>query len=98
MADSKTDVERPMPQGARETECEECGYTYGTHAPTCPERTDKCEDCNERLITGLDARCDPCRNLADERAYERSENEAMFRGGEAAAYEAEQMAEARKLK
>jgi hypothetical protein len=24
-----------MPQGARETECEECGFTYGTHDTWC---------------------------------------------------------------
>lgn len=27
----------PMPEGARRTECLECGYTYGTHARWCPE-------------------------------------------------------------
>jgi acetyl esterase/lipase len=24
-----------MPDGARRSECEECGYTFGTHAPHC---------------------------------------------------------------
>jgi hypothetical protein len=55
-------------------------------------QTDLCEDCNERPITGLDALCDVCRNLANERAYQRDMEEPMFRGGEAAAFEAEQMA------
>lgn len=53
--------------------------------------TDLCEDCNECPITGLDARCDDCRQNAAERAYESDQGEC-FRGGEAAAYEAEEMA------
>jgi len=53
--------------------------------------TDLCEDCNDRPITGLDALCDVCRNLANERAYQRDMEEPMFRGGEAAAYEAEEI-------
>ena len=32
---------QPMPQGARETECEECEYTYGTHAPQCSLNPDR---------------------------------------------------------
>jgi hypothetical protein len=45
--------------------------------------TDLCEDCDERPITGLDARCDTCRQNADESAYERSLGEC-YRGSEAA--------------
>lgn len=33
--------EASMPQGARETECEECEYTYGTHAPQCSLNPDR---------------------------------------------------------
>lgn len=58
---------------------------------TSDEQTDLCEDCNERLITGLDALCDTCRENANERAYEREQSEC-FRGGEAEAYRAEQQA------
>lgn len=30
-----------MPQGARETQCGDCGWTYGTHSPTCPSQDDE---------------------------------------------------------
>jgi hypothetical protein len=53
------------------------------------EHTDLCETCDERPITGLDARCDTCRDNANESAYERSLGECL-RGGE---YEASVAAE-----
>lgn len=42
-----------MPQGARETACEECEWTYGTHAPTCRNHPDHdptpwCSHCGPR--------------------------------------------------
>lgn len=59
--------------------------------------TDLCEDCNERPITGLDARCDSCRDNANERAYERQQSEC-FRGGEYAGWLASEQEKARRLK
>lgn len=50
-----------------------------------PTETDLCEDCDERPITGLDARCDVCRENANERAYDRSMEEPTYRGSEYAA-------------
>jgi hypothetical protein len=54
--------------------------------------TDLCEDCNERPITGLDARCDACRENANERAYDRSMEEPTYRGTESAGALAEEQA------
>lgn len=54
--------------------------------------TDLCEDCNERPITGLDARCDSCRENANERAYDRSIEEPTYRGGEYESAVAEEQA------
>ena len=54
-----------MPQGARETECPERGYTYHTHGKHC----------------SLDPNYEPPEPDGE-----------CFRGGEAAAYEAEEMA------
>lgn len=54
--------------------------------------TDRCEQCNERLITGLDALCDECREREAERAYDRSMEEPAYRGGEYAASVAAEMA------
>lgn len=31
-------TDRPMPEGARNTKCPGCGWTFGTHAPTCPHQ------------------------------------------------------------
>ncbi|MCU1313401.1 MAG: hypothetical protein JWM54_1158 [Acidobacteriaceae bacterium] len=61
--------------------------------------TDLCEDCDERPITALDARCDVCRENANERAYDRSMEEPTYRGGEyASAVAAEQAWIQRNLK
>lgn len=60
--------------------------------------TDLCEDCNERPITGLDARCDTCRENANERLYDQYMEEPTHRGGEYAASVQRELAEARKLK
>jgi hypothetical protein len=57
-----------------------------------PAISDLCEDCNERPITGLDARCDTCRENANERAYDRSMEEPTYRGTEAASALAESQA------
>jgi len=60
-----TEEEVRMPQGARDTECDECGFTYGTHSDDCSQHPD----------------------------YEPPEPDGEdFRGDEAAAYEAEEMA------
>lgn len=51
-----------------------------------------CEDCEERPpVIGEDL-CPDCRDNRAEAAYERSQDGECFRGGEAAAYEAEQQA------
>lgn len=38
-ADKLDDFERvsAMPPGAARSKCPACGYTYGSHAPDCPE-------------------------------------------------------------
>ncbi len=67
--------------------CSGCGKDYH------PDNfTDLCEDCDERPITGLDARCDACRENANERAYDRSMEEPTYRGGEYASALAEEQA------
>lgn len=61
--------------------------------PTDPNGvTDLCEDCNQRPITGLDARCDACRENANERLYGLYMEEPAWRGGEAAGALAEEQA------
>lgn len=65
-----------------------CGKPRGLLPPPV---TDLCEECEEHPITGLDARCDNCRENAQERAYERSMEET-YRGGEAASALAEEQA------
>ena len=42
-----------MPQGARETACEECEWTYGSHSPDCTQAPDYdptpwCSGCGAR--------------------------------------------------
>lgn len=70
--------------------------TTGTE-PTLPV-TDLCEDCDQFPITGLDALCDVCRNIANERAYDRDMEEPAYRGDEYAVSVVHELAEARKLK
>lgn len=53
--------------------------------------TPLCEECQERLRLAGSDYCESCRDNLAEAQYERQQEEG-FRGGEAAAYEAEQQA------
>lgn len=43
-----TNGEQRMPEGARRTQCPECGFTFGTHAEGC--KTGNGQVTDERLV------------------------------------------------
>lgn len=74
-------------------ECTKCGPAQ----PWGPTREDYCEKCGERIKVSPDSDwmcdwlCEECNANRAEAAYERQQEEG-FRGGEAAAFEAEEQA------
>lgn len=63
-----------------------------TAPPTIEHVTTVCDDCGERTAAIGSDYCPDCRDNRTERAWERRSNGECFRGGEAAAYLAEQQA------
>lgn len=67
--------------------------------PTTEQDLSEWSCCDEHGTTyPIDGECHVCRNLADERAYDRDMSEPTFRGGEYEASVRRELAEARKLK